>query len=237
MGHDGGVIDRHAADACYLPFRTAVLRPWHRNNRLWRSVDMRGGQVQVTLKAVLFDLGDVIMAEETEEKVDDVTQRADLHPGMAEVLKWLHGNGVPMGLVADTRDGTYRNVLGMHGLFELFDVFAISDHLGVVKPDRRMFLHALEGLGIPQSDWGNVAMVGNNLARDIRGANALGLISIWLVWNQRYPCICADDAETPDFQVSSAAGLRNLLEALLSEGDTGSYAHPQPFPWDHVSWR
>ena len=189
----------------------------------------------MVLKAVLFDLGDVIMAEETEEKVDDVTERADLHPGMAEILKWLHGSGVPMGLVADTRDGTYRNVLGMHGLFDLFEVFAISDHLGVVKPDRRMFVHALEALGIPQSGWGTAAMVGNNLARDIRGANSLGVISIWLVWNQRYPCVCADDAETPDFQVSSAAGLQNLLEALLSGGDTSPYTHPQPFPWDRVS--
>lgn len=189
----------------------------------------------MTLRAVLFDLGDVIMAEETEEKVDDITQRADLHPGMADVLKWLHGRGVPMGLVADTRDGTYRNVLGMHGLFDLFDVFAISDHLGVVKPDRQMFVHALEGLGIPESDWGKVAMVGNNLARDIRGANALGLTTIWLVWNQRYPCICADDAEMPDFQVSTAAGLQKLLEALLSGSDTGAYAHPQPFPWDDVT--
>jgi FMN phosphatase YigB (HAD superfamily) len=154
---------------------------------------------------------------------------------MADVLKWLCERGVPMGLVADTRDGTYHNVLNMHGLFDLFSVFAISDHLGVVKPDRRMFMHALEGLGIPESGWGDVAMVGNNLSRDIRGANALGLISVWLAWNRRYPCICADDAETPDFQVSTAAGLRNLLEGLFSGGDTSSFAHPQPFPWDEVS--
>src|SRR3712207_8665848 len=49
---------------------------------------------------------------------------------------------------------------------------------GCEKPDRRMFIHALDALGIPPEEWGRVAMVGNNLARDIRGANQLGLVSV-----------------------------------------------------------
>jgi HAD superfamily hydrolase (TIGR01549 family) len=189
----------------------------------------------MSLKAVLFDLGDVIMREETEEKVDGVTLRAELHPGMADLLRRLHQRKIPLGIVADTRDGTYRNVLGMHGLYELFDVFAISDHLGVEKPDRTMFLHALNGLAIPESNWSRVAMVGNNLSRDIRGANAVGLISIWLVWNQRYPIVCADDAETPRYQVSTAEDLERLLIALDEGHDPSAWSHPQPFPWRSVS--
>ncbi len=133
--------------------------------------------------------------------------------------------------MADTRDGTYRNVLGMHGLMDAFDVFAISDHLGVEKPHRRMFQHALDGLGVPQGRYGDVVMVGNNLARDIRGANALGLTTVWLVWNQRYPLVCADDDERPDYQVSSADGLMRLLEALIAGHDPSAWSHPQPFPW------
>jgi HAD superfamily hydrolase (TIGR01549 family) len=186
----------------------------------------------VTLKAVLFDLGDVIMHEETEEKIDDVTQRADLYPGMADLVRRLHEQGTPIGLVADTRDGTYRNVLSQHGLFECFDVFASSDHLGVVKPDRKMFVHALEGLGIRETGWAQVAMVGNNLARDIRGANALGLVSIWMVWNQRYPSAPEDDAEKPRYQVSTAAELEALLGALRDGADADAYRFPRPFPWN-----
>lgn len=184
------------------------------------------------LKAVLFDLGDVIMQEETEEKIDGVTQRADLHPGMADLLRRLHGRGIPLGLVADTRDGTYRNVLGMHELFELFVVFAISDQLGVEKPDRKMFQHALDTLEITERDRGDVVMVGNNLARDVRGANALGLTTIWMVWNQRYPIACADDDEAPDYQVSTADDLDRLLMALEAGHDPSAWRHPQPFPWD-----
>jgi len=128
---------------------------------------------QFGLAAILFDLGDVIMREETEEKIDGVTQRADLVPGMADLLRQLRRQGQRLGLVADTRVGTYRNVLRQHDLHDLFDTFAISDLLGCDKPDRRMFAHALDTLGIPPPDWPRVVMVGNNLARDIRGANAL----------------------------------------------------------------
>ena len=185
----------------------------------------------MTLRAVLLDLGDVIMDETTEEKIDGVTQRANLVPGMADLLRDLHAEGVPLALVADTRDGTYRNVLGMHNLFHLFDAFAISDHLGTQKPDAKMFRHALDALHIPLSDWQNVAMVGNNLARDIRGANALGLISIWMAWNQRYPIVPVDDAETPRFQVGSAGELRALLDALRAGADSRAFEYPVPFPW------
>src|SRR5205823_15072153 len=110
-----------------------------------RFQDRRRGRFRSTmaLKAVLFDLGDVIMREETEQKVDGVTQRAELVPGMADLLRDLKGEGKRLGLVADTREGTYLNVLRQHALYDLFDAFAISDLLGAEKPDRRMFAHAL----------------------------------------------------------------------------------------------
>lgn len=183
------------------------------------------------LAAILFDLGDCIMREETEEKIDGVTQRAELVPGMAELLQNLRRQGNRLGLVADTRIGTYQNVLRQHGLYELFEAFAISDEVGAEKPDRRMFVHALEALIIPETDWGRVAMVGNNLARDIRGANALGLISIWMVWNPDYPTVPAGPEETPDYQVGTADQLGRLLAALDGHLDATVFAHPRPFPW------
>jgi putative hydrolase of the HAD superfamily len=140
-----------------------------------------------------------------------------------------------IGLVADTRDGTYRNVLGIHGLFNLFDVFdvfAVSDQLGVEKPDQRMFIRALEVLGIPEPDWGDVVMVGTNLAREMRGAKAVGLTTVWIVRNQRYPIVCAEDTERPGYQVSTAGDLECLLDVLSAGHDPSAWSHPQPFPWE-----
>jgi putative hydrolase of the HAD superfamily len=191
---------------------------------------MAGGQ----LAAILFDLGDVIMREETEEKLDGVTQRAELVPGMAALLRDLRGAGKRLGLVADTREGTYRNVLRQHELLDCFAHFTISDLLGCEKPDRRMFAHALAGLGLGPADWPRVAMVGNNLARDIRGANALGLVSIWFAWNGRYRLEPADPDERPAYQVGEAGELRALLAALDRGQRPSAFHHPRPFAWRNV---
>lgn len=185
----------------------------------------------MTLAAIFFDLGDVIMHEETEEKIDNVTQRAALVPGMDALLRELKRQGHRLGLIADTREGTYRNVLRQHALSDCFDVFAISDLLGCEKPDRRMFIHALETLNIAPDDRGRVVMVGNNLARDVRGANALGLISVWMAWNDRYPTEPAGADERPVYQVGTAEELRSLLAALDRGERPEGFLHPRPFPW------
>ncbi len=164
------------------------------------------------LKAAFFDLGDVIMQETTQVvDAEEVTLRAELVPGMDTVLRDLHARGVPLGLVADTHRQNPANVLGQHGLYELFSVFAISDELGCEKPDPRIFCFALDQLGLAPEDYGRVVMVGNNLRRDVRGANALGLVSVWFYWNDRYPTVPREPIEEPRYTVHTAAELGELL--------------------------
>lgn len=161
------------------------------------------------IKAIFIDLGDAIMIEETEVKDEaQTTLRAEIYPGMDSALRQLRGWGYPLGLVADTRPGTYRNVLKQHGIYDLFDVFAISEELGASKPDPRMFQFALERL---QLEPRVVAMCGNNLARDIAGANALGMVSVWTHWNYRYPTTPRSELEVPDYTVRSAEQLLDLF--------------------------
>jgi phosphoglycolate phosphatase-like HAD superfamily hydrolase len=170
------------------------------------------------LWAVLFDLGDTLMVEESEEKDETrTTQRADLFPGAADALWRLRREGYLLGLVADTRPGTYRNVLRQHGLEGAFDVFAISEELGCEKPDRRMFEHVIEAFGLRPEEASRVAMVGNNLSRDVCGANRCGMTSIWLRHNQRYPLEPAAEEERPAFQT---AGFDELAEVLAHVGGT-----------------
>jgi putative hydrolase of the HAD superfamily len=94
-----------------------------------------------------------------------------------------------------------------------------------------MFIHALDALGIPPEGWGRGAMVGNNLARDIRGANQLGLVSVWFAWNERYPLEPAAEDERPCYQAGSADELRALLAALDRGEDPPEFAYPRPFAW------
>lgn len=104
---------------------------------------------------------------------------ADLIGGAAETVRAVKALGYPVALVADGFAEGFANVLGRAGLWPLFDAVAVSETLGVEKPHPRMFQHALERLGIDRQNYGHVVMVGNHLSRDVAGANALGLVSVW----------------------------------------------------------
>jgi FMN phosphatase YigB (HAD superfamily) len=167
------------------------------------------------ITALLFDLGDTLMIEESEVRdAEGTTLRADLIPGMAEALHWFKEQGYDLALVADSRPSTPINVLRQHGQHHLFDYLAISEVVGVEKPDRLIFQAALEALGIPQSDYNRVAMVGNNLERDVVGANRLGIISIFFHGNDRRRSQPLTAEEEPRYPVCSAQELVSLIARL-----------------------
>ncbi|MCX6032746.1 MAG: HAD-IA family hydrolase [Chloroflexi bacterium] len=172
----------------------------------------------MNLAALLFDLGDTIMVEETEVKdAEGTTLRAELAPGMAETLREFKAAGHRMGLAADSRPRTPENVLRQHGLYELFDTLAISEIVGASKPDPRLFRAALDALAIPEKDYGRVIMVGNNLERDVVGANRLGLISVFYHLNDRRRAYALIPDEVPRYTVTSAAELRDLIARLVKQ--------------------
>ncbi|MGC9522847.1 MAG: HAD-IA family hydrolase, partial [Anaerolineae bacterium] len=167
------------------------------------------------LLALCFDLGDTIMDEATEVKdATGTTQSAELIPGMADLLRDLHAQGFRLALVADSRPNTPPNVLRQHGLLDLFDAVAISEVVGVSKPDPGMLTAALDPLGISPDEYDRVVMVGNHLARDIAGANGLGLISVFFHGNERRRTTPNTADEVPDHTVHSAEELRALLTQL-----------------------
>ena len=165
--------------------------------------------------AICFDFGDTLADEATEVKDEtETTQTAELIPGTEEMLRELARRGYRLALVADGRPGTYRNVLSQHGVYDLFEVFAISEEVGVEKPDPRMFAHALEQLGIAPPDYGRTIMVGNHLERDIRGANALGMISVWIDWAPRRSKTPRDESDAPQYTIHMPVELIGLVEKI-----------------------
>jgi FMN phosphatase YigB (HAD superfamily) len=164
--------------------------------------------------ALLFDLGDTLMIEESEIKdAEGTTLRADLIPGVAEALRRFKDLGYTLALVADARPKTPVNILRQHDLYEYFDYLAISEIIGAEKPTPSIFRAALKALGIPESDYGRVAMVGNNLERDVVGANRLGLISIFFHWNDRRRSRPLTAEEEPRYTVSSIQELVSLVDS------------------------
>lgn len=165
--------------------------------------------------AICLDSGDTLVDEGTEIKdVQEVVLRAELIPGAAELVRALKARGYPVALVADGPAGSFHNIYHQHHLYHCFDAFAISGEVGVSKPDARMFHHALQQLGIAPADYGRVIMVGNYLERDIKGANALGIVSVWLDWAPRRPKLPANASEVPQYTIKFPLDLLTLLDDL-----------------------
>ncbi len=112
------------------------------------------------------------------------------------------------------RYATFPNNLAPYGLYDLFDAYAISETLGCEKPDARMYEAACDQLGIAPADYGRVVMMGNYLARDVKGANDVGMISVWLDWSPRRPKVAVDASEQPRYTVKTPLELLDVLDEL-----------------------
>ncbi|HEU0294321.1 MAG TPA: HAD-IA family hydrolase [Anaerolineales bacterium] len=165
--------------------------------------------------ALYFDFGDTLIDQATEVKDESFTTlQAELIPGAAELLHELKHRGYRLGLVSNGPVGSIPNVLGARGLYELFDVLAVSQGLGVDKPDARIFRYALDHMGIPESEYDRTIMIGNDLAADVAGANAMGMISVWLDWAPRHRKTPTSEAEIPHHTIAEPLELLSLLEEL-----------------------
>jgi putative hydrolase of the HAD superfamily len=181
-----------------------------------------------TILAICLDCGDTLIDEGTEVKTEhDVSLRADLIPGAAELMHELKRRGYPLALVGDGPVPTFQNNLEPYGLYELFDAVSISRAVGVSKPHPDIFHHALVQLGIEEKDYDRVVMVGNHLARDVKGANELGMISIWLDWAPRRHKTPRDASEVPDHTIQTPLELLSVLDRLEQDGKTSAAAGEQ----------
>lgn len=167
---------------------------------------------------VFFDCGDTLADEGTEVKdATGATRSARLIPGAARTVRRLKRRGYTLALVADGPRATFENILKPRRLWQLFDAYAISGDVGVTKPDARMFHTALDALEIPDDERHTVVMVGNNLFRDIKGANDLGLTTVWLDWAPRRSKVPADPSEVPDHTIKNPLELLPIIERLETE--------------------
>ena len=77
-----------------------------------------------------------------------------------------------------------------------------------------MFVHALDQLNITPPEYAHTMMVGNSLARDIKGANNLGMISVWIDWSPRRSKIPADRSEIPQYTIKEPLALLEIIQTL-----------------------
>ena len=169
-----------------------------------------------TKKLIVFsDSGDTVVDEST-QVLDErgIVISAQLIPGAGEVLRQLHEEGFTIAMVVDGEVESFRNVYAQHDLDRYVDVWVISEEVGRQKPAPIMFETAYQKLGLTQADKKRIVMIGNNLKKDIAGANRQGLTSIWLDWSPRYFHTFEEPDWRPDYTVKQPCELIPLLHTL-----------------------
>ncbi len=186
-----------------------------------RCREKRGMEVKMEKKKLIIfiDSGDTLVDESTERRAEglQVVESASLIPGARQALIALKERGFVLELVADGLAQSFDNVYRQNGLEDIFDRRTISELVGADKPSPEMFRTAMEKLGLDEKDKGRIIMVGNNLKRDIVGANRFGVTSVLMAWSPRYCMEPGDREETPDYIIKEPSELVELAERLERE--------------------
>lgn len=164
---------------------------------------------------IFMDCGDTIIDEGTEVRDEQgVVIRANVIPGADVTVKTLAERGYRLALVADGLVQSFKNLLTHHGLFDCFETMIVSECIKASKPSIRMFNAAMGAMELGGEDKRRIVMVGNNLKRDVKGANLAGLTSIHLNWSPRYAKMPEDPSEVPDYTIREPLELLDLAERL-----------------------
>lgn len=171
-------------------------------------------------KLILFlDSGDTIIDEGTEIRDDrGIVRFAQTWPGAGDVLRQLNTLGFRLCMVADGYTESFKTVYHLLALYDCFEQRVYSEDVGEHKPHPAMFECALEKMGLSRADCGRILMVGNNLERDVAGANAMGIHSAFIDQSPRYPRHSDDPLAQPEFTIHSMDELPALalrLDAAL----------------------
>ncbi len=167
-------------------------------------------------KLIIFtDSGDTIIDEGTEIRDGNgIVIHAELIPGAGEVLQALYNEGYRIAMVADGEEQSFTNVYLENKLGHCFMTRTISELVGIQKPAREMFEDAMEKNGLKEEDKQRIVMIGNNVRKDIAGANRFGITSILIDWSPRYNMVPANQDEVADYIIHTPDELPGLLKKL-----------------------
>lgn len=133
-----------------------------------------------------------------------------LYPSTARTIQALRQRGISLAVVSNTINGTTTYTLQRLGLLSSFVTVIQSCDVGVRKPDPKVFLMALDVLGVPPEE---TASVGNSPYFDIAEPGRLGMTTVLMRTELSYreP---ADDVGSirADFEIDRTSEVLDILD-------------------------
>jgi putative hydrolase of the HAD superfamily len=148
-----------------------------------------------------------------EQFLDDYNERLGgsyrLTPGVREALDAVRARGWRFAVVTNGPTLVQEHKIRSAGIDRLADAVAISEEVGVSKPDPLIFRTAAERAGASlEGAW----MIGDNLDADIAGAHGVGARSVWV--KRDYDWLTYTSGTEPDLVAQSLPeAVRLVLDA------------------------
>jgi FMN phosphatase YigB (HAD superfamily) len=133
-----------------------------------------------------------------------------LHVDVVPTLIDLRDGGYRLGVIAN-QPSQVRAAMERDGLVPFFEVWGVSDDLGLHKPDPALFRRTLELAGVAGE---RTVMVGDRLDYDMRPARSAGMHTVWLLRGEAPDDPTPAQLAEPDVAIEELQQLAGVLDEL-----------------------
>jgi putative hydrolase of the HAD superfamily len=140
--------------------------------------------------------------------------RLQLYPGVKDTIRHLHPK-YHLAIISDGQTAYAVPELNAVGLSGYFDPIIISGDFGYRKPHERLFTAALTAMKMEPSE---VLFVGNDMYRDVYGAQRLGMKTVLCKSNQGTQ---EKEGVKPDYIIYNFPELLNAIRFFEGQSFTG----------------
>jgi HAD superfamily hydrolase (TIGR01549 family) len=130
---------------------------------------------------------------------------AVLMDGALEILTYFKKQNVKLGLITNGSEITQNRKIDQVGLRKYFDSITVTGELGIHKPDRRVFIHSLEQLGVKPE---RAVYIGDHPINDVKGPEDVGIQGIWYKGFRDWETSLGK----PKFSIDHLSELESLIE-------------------------
>ena len=135
-----------------------------------------------------------------------------LQPDVLPCLRALEGR-YRLGVIAN-QPTSVRTAMERDGLTGFFEVWGVSDDLGLQKPDPKLFSQVLYTAGVSPA---RTVMLGDRLDYDVRPAKTAGMRTVWVLRGEAPDDPTPAQLAEPDAWVRTLDEVPEMLEAWTAD--------------------
>ena len=156
------------------------------NNQLWEEYQnnkLKQKEVVVKRFEIVFDKFNI---KADPEKINDLFLQilptcSALKPHAIDVLQYLKSKSYHLHLITNGIKDIQMKKIENSGLSPFFDKIFTSEEIGIPKPDKRIFRHALTRTNARKV---RSLMIGDSWESDIKGAHNVKMRSVFISWGK-----------------------------------------------------